>query len=64
MTNKSGFLPDLKSGLIETNLYKHREQARGRAEFVVDSKHDGYSLERKDDGESVPFPNEDYFKSQ
>ena len=64
VTNKSGFLPDLKSGLIETNLYKHREQARGRAEFVVDSKHDGYSLERKDDGESVPFPNEDYFKSQ
>ena len=58
--DKAGFLPDLKSGLIETNLYKHREQARGRAEFVADSKHGGYSLERKDN-ESVPFPNEDLF---
>ena len=60
VTDKAGFLPDLKSGLIETNLYKHREQARGRAEFVADSKHGGYSLERKDN-ESVPFPNEDLF---
>ena len=60
VTDKSGFLPDLKSGLIDTNLYKHREQARGRAEFVADSKHGGYTLERKDN-ESVPFPNEDLF---
>lgn len=60
ITDKTGFLPDLKSGLMDTKIYKHREETRGRAEFSYDEKHGGYSLERKE-GESVPFPNEDYF---
>eukprot|EP01083_Nonionella_stella_P009442 27205_1 len=32
--------------LIDTNLYKHREEARGRSDFSVDEQHGGYKLER------------------
>jgi len=32
--------------LIDTNLYKHREEARGRSDFSVDEEHGGYRLER------------------
>jgi len=32
--------------LLDTNLYKHREEARGRSEFSVDEEHGGYRLER------------------
>lgn len=47
VTDKSGFLPDVQSGLIDTKVYKHREQTRGRAEFTVDDVHGGYKLERE-----------------
>ena len=42
--DKSAFVNDIN--LEDAKIYKHREEARGRAEFVVDSKHDGYVLER------------------
>ena len=42
--DKSKFVEDIN--LIDTKLYKHREEARGRAEFRVDDKHDGYVLDR------------------
>lgn len=42
--DKSAFVEDIN--LVDTKLYKHREDARGRAEFRVDEKHDGYVLER------------------
>uniref|UniRef100_A0A7R9W6W9 Oxidation resistance protein 1 n=1 Tax=Pseudictyota dubia TaxID=2749911 RepID=A0A7R9W6W9_9STRA len=55
IVDKSGFLGDLQSGLIDTKVYQHRDQTRGRAEFTVDEAHHGYKLERKE-GETVPFP--------
>ena len=42
--DKRAFVEDIN--LIDTKLYKHREEARGRAEFRVDDKHDGYVLDR------------------
>mmetsp|Transcript_27565 Transcript_27565/g.58248 ORF Transcript_27565/g.58248 Transcript_27565/m.58248 type:complete len:485 (+) Transcript_27565:97-1551(+) len=42
--DKRAFVEDIN--LLETSLYKHREEARGRAEFKVDDKHGGYMLER------------------
>ena len=41
---KSAFVEDIN--LLDTSLYTHREEARGRAEFKVDEKHGGYVLER------------------
>ncbi len=42
--DKKAFVEDIN--LIDTKVYKHREEARGRADFRVDEKHDGYVLER------------------
>lgn len=42
--DKSVLVEDIN--LLDTKLYKHRDEARGRAEFKVDEKHDGYVLER------------------
>mmetsp|Transcript_20092 Transcript_20092/g.43626 ORF Transcript_20092/g.43626 Transcript_20092/m.43626 type:complete len:486 (-) Transcript_20092:220-1677(-) len=42
--DKSALVEDIN--LIDTSLYKHKEEARGRAEFKVDEKHGGYALER------------------
>jgi hypothetical protein len=42
--DKSPLVDDIN--LLDTVIYKHREDARGRAEFRVDEKHDGYVLER------------------
>jgi hypothetical protein len=33
--------------LLDTPLYKHREEARGRSDFSVDEQHGGYRLERE-----------------
>jgi len=32
--------------LMDTKLYKHREEVRGRSDFSVDNEHGGYKLER------------------
>eukprot|EP01083_Nonionella_stella_P025678 70758_1 len=42
--DKSALVEDIN--LIDTSLYRHRGEARGRAEFAVDDKHGGYTLER------------------
>ena len=42
--DRRAFVQDIN--LVDTKLYKHREEARGRAEFRVDEKHDGYVLDR------------------
>ena len=42
--DKSVLVEDIN--LLDTNLYKHREDVRGRNEFRTDSKHGGYVLER------------------
>ena len=42
--DKSSLVKDIN--LLDTNLYKHLNEARGRAEFRVDDKHGGYVLER------------------
>ncbi len=43
--DKSSLVEDIN--LLDTKLYKHREEARGRAEFKVDDAHGGYALERE-----------------
>ena len=43
--DKKQFATDLQTGLIPNLLYAHREQARGRHDFVVDEKHGGYKIE-------------------
>jgi hypothetical protein len=42
--DKSSFIEDIN--LVDTKIYHHRKESRGRAEFVVDEKHGGYVLER------------------
>lgn len=42
--DKSVLVEDIN--LIDTSLYKHREEARGRAGFKVDERHGGYILEK------------------
>jgi hypothetical protein len=42
--DKSSLVKDIN--LLDTNLYKHLNEARGRAEFRVDEKHGGYVLDR------------------
>lgn len=42
--DKSVLVEDIN--LLDTDLYKHRKDARGRAEFSVDEKHGGYVIER------------------
>jgi hypothetical protein len=42
--DKSFVVSDFSSGLMESKLFKHREQARGRNEFSVDEQHGGYKL--------------------
>ncbi|KAL7509121.1 hypothetical protein ACHAXN_006156 [Cyclotella atomus] len=42
--DKSSLVKDIN--LLDSNLYKHLDAARGRAEFRVDDKHGGYVLER------------------
>lgn len=42
--DKSSLVKDIN--LLDTNLYKHLSEARGRAEFRVDDEHGGYVLER------------------
>lgn len=42
--DKSVLVEDIN--LLDTKLYKHREDVRGRNEFRADSKHGGYVLER------------------
>lgn len=42
--DKSSLVKDIN--LLDTNLYKHLDEARGRAEFRVDEKHGGYVLDR------------------
>lgn len=42
--DKSSFVKDIN--LLDGSLYKHLEDARGRAEFRVDEKHGGYALDR------------------
>lgn len=43
--DKKQFAVDMQSGLITNLLYAHREQARGRHDFVVDDAHGGYKIE-------------------
>jgi len=46
--DKKQFVEDFASGAYESNLYHHREQARGRADFaVLDDSRQGYYLEGK-----------------
>jgi len=45
--DKSAFAADMQSGLIPNRLFTHQEEARGRADFVVDDKHGGYRIEGK-----------------
>jgi len=42
--DKSSLIKDIN--LLDTKLYKHLDEARGRAEFRVDENHGGYVLER------------------
>ena len=42
--DKKVFVEDIN--LVDTKLYKHREEARGRADFRVDENRDGYVLDR------------------
>ncbi|KAL7516461.1 hypothetical protein ACHAWX_001475 [Stephanocyclus meneghinianus] len=42
--DKSSLVKDIN--LLDTSLYKHLSEARGRAEFRVDEKHGGYVLDR------------------
>ena len=42
--DKSSLVKDIN--LLDGSLYKHLEDARGRAEFRVDEKHGGYALDR------------------
>ena len=41
--DKSVFVEDIN--LIDTKLYKHRDETRGRSDFSVDEKHGGYVVE-------------------
>jgi hypothetical protein len=45
--DKTQFVEDLSSGMIMNNLYKHRDEARGRHDFAVDDAHGGYKIELK-----------------
>jgi TLD len=45
--DKTQFVQDLASGLTPNNLYKHRDEARGRHDFAVDDKHGGYKIDRE-----------------
>ena len=45
--DRSAFLPDFQSGTFMNKLYDHRQQARGRHDFVVAGDHHGYYLENK-----------------
>jgi hypothetical protein len=47
VNDKGQFVEDLRSGLIQSKLFKHKEEARGRHEFRVDEEHGGYKLERE-----------------
>jgi hypothetical protein len=42
--DKSSLVKDIN--LLDSKLYKHLDEARGRAEFRVDDEHGGYVLER------------------
>lgn len=43
--DKSFIATDMKSGLIQGNLFSHRQDVRGREEFQVDDEHGGYKIE-------------------
>ena len=44
--DRSQFVEDFASGIMPSGLYEHREQARGRADFVTDDQ-GGYFVEGK-----------------
>ena len=44
--DRKHFLEDFTSGVMVNDLYKHREHARGRADFVADEE-GGYFVEGK-----------------
>lgn len=43
--DKKFLAEDMQSGLIMTDIFKHREETRGRHDFAVDEKHGGYKIE-------------------
>lgn len=45
VVDKAGFLNDFTSGLIESKVWAHRAQARGRASYRADENHGGYTLD-------------------
>jgi hypothetical protein len=45
LRDKAFVLSDFSSGLMESKLFKHKDQTRGRHEFLVDDQHGGYKLE-------------------
>jgi hypothetical protein len=47
VANKTQFLRDLESGFTPSNVYKHRDDVRGREEFRVDDIHGGYKVDKE-----------------
>ena len=45
--DKHEFVKDLTSEFVPSNVFKHREETRGRHEFEVDEEHGGYKIERE-----------------
>ena len=45
--DRKQFVDDFTSGAFMTNLFAHRDEARGRAEFVADPAGNGYYVEGK-----------------
>jgi len=57
--DRTQFLEDFQNGSVVSDIFRHRDQVRGRADFEVDELHGGYVLEEfksqdweKDDKES------------
>jgi hypothetical protein len=44
--NKKQFVEDLKTGFTPNKLYQHRDDSRGRHEFMVDDVHGGYKIDQ------------------
>ena len=43
--DKGQIARDLFSGLVPSDLFKHKDDVRGRHEFRVDDEHGGYKLD-------------------
>lgn len=46
--DRTQFLDDFQTGVIPNTLFAHRDQARGRADFVADHKGRGYFVHGKE----------------